>query len=346
MRRIHVNNIKNGVIVAAPIYAEQDKVLVHSGTVLNDAYIEKFLNLGIYYIFIEDEYSSEIGLDEYAQNKLIEACKYEVKDFLERYFSQGIHKLKAIEAVADEVITSALLNEKVLINLVDIRKMDEYTYAHSVNVCSMSVLIALKMGLKKEKVKEIAVAALLHDIGKNLVPADILNKREPLNHIEGLKVKQHVLYSYDAIQTIEGISEEAKMMILYHHERINGSGYPFHWKGEKIPLGARIIGLCDVFDAMTSIKVYKDAKTVLEAVEYVKEQSNSLFDSEMVAILVENVAIYPTGTGVMLSDHSKGIVIKQNRKYTNRPIIKGILEKKVIDLSKTDNLKIIGYCDI
>ncbi len=218
-------------------------------------YIESNLGKIIQDPFIQEEKKAGI---------IYEASKALVKDVLANP-SLGENIQRSKDMVANQV-SYILKGREAFLNLMRITSFDYYTYTHSVNVCTFSIALADQLGIKNEaNLKDLGLGALLHDIGKSKVSERILNKRAPLNRAEFEIVKKHPEWGIDAVKDNSLISEDARYPIIQHHERIDGSGYPNGVLGKHIHDFGRIIAVCDVFDALTTRRIYQDAMETFAA---------------------------------------------------------------------------------
>lgn len=354
MRRIFIDNLKGTEILAKPIYTEDDKILLSRGVSVKLSYIPKLKELGIDYVFIDDDISEDIEINDFIDEKTRRMCKNEVKNVITKYANTGKAEIDHIAEVASNVIEDVLTTQEVVINLQEIRKESEANYDHNVAVCGLSVLTAIKYGYTPEKAKELAVGALLHDLGKALIPEELLNKAEKLTPDEFDKLKKHVIHGYEAVKDETWLSAISKVVILTHHERINGSGYPFGWTSEKIHDSAKIVAICDVFDAMTHPKTYRPAYKIYEVIEYLEAMKGTLFDESIVNTFVKHIAVYPSGSGVVLSTHQVGIVLRQNPGLPTRPVVRLLKDEQgneledhiEVDLSKEKTIFISEIVEI
>ncbi|PKM51106.1 MAG: hypothetical protein CVV02_08125 [Firmicutes bacterium HGW-Firmicutes-7] len=354
MRRVFVDNLKGTEILAKPIYTANDMILLSQGIRVKRSYVGKLKELGIDYIYIEDAISEGIEIEDFIDERTRDLCKKEVKNVLEKFSTSGKVELDSIAQVAQNVIEDILSNKEVLVNISDIRREDEYTYSHSVNVCSLSVLTAVKRGYSPEKARDLAIGALLHDLGKVLIPDEILNKEDSLTAQEKEVFKQHVIHGYEAVKDEIWLSAISKVVILTHHERLDGSGYPFGWTGDKIHDSSKIVAICDVFDTMTNRRSNRDAYKIYEVVEYLTAMKGVLFDEEIVNTFTNYIAVYPSGSGVVTNKGDYCIVIKQNKSLPTRPIIRLIKNPdgepyenmKEIDLAKETTVFIVDTYEI
>jgi HD-GYP domain-containing protein (c-di-GMP phosphodiesterase class II) len=354
MRRLNVDLIKGNERLARPIYTSTDMTLLSQGVLVKKTYVSKLKELGIDYIYVEDELSKGVELHNIIEEETREKSKKEVKKVLERFSTQSKLDLSELIHSADDIIEEVLHQKEILINITDIRKKDEFIYGHSVNVCALSVLLGLKLGFNKKRVKDIAIGALLHDIGKVLIPNDILNKTESLTLKEEEEIRKHVIYGFEAIKDEVWLNPVSKVIVLTHHERVNGSGYPFKWSGDKIHDASKIVAICDVFDNLISNNLVGKPLKIYEAIEYLMNHQDQLFDSEILKCFIENVAIYPSGVGVITNTHEKGIVLRQNKKFPSRPVIRVIEDCdgtkvedwKEIDLTESLTTFIVDTIDL
>ncbi|MDF2803391.1 MAG: hypothetical protein K0S61_3294 [Anaerocolumna sp.] len=321
MRRVLLDSIKGHELLARDIITESGIVIISSGTIMKREYIKKLIELGINYIYINDEFSVGINVDDNIEIKIKDQCQDIVRTIIEKYSYQNNGDLEEIQSVAEQIIFDIVNEPEILFSISGVRRKNESTYSHSLNVCVLSVLLSLKMNLPKAKVREIAVGSLLHDIGYNMVPFDYLNYDYYISTKEEQKeLMKHVVYGYSAVIKETWLSMAAKDIILCHHERLDGSGYPFHKKADKIRLGSKIVAVCDVFDSYVYGFMVPKMK-VHHTIDYIVSQAGVKFDFEIVNCFIESVAAYPNGTIVITNEGEKGIVIKQNSKCPTRPVL-------------------------
>ncbi len=354
MRKISVSNLNGNEILARPIYLGIDTVLLGKGIILKKNYIQKLKELGIEYLYIEDEISQGIEINDYIKEQTRISGKEAVRKIIDKYSTSGKVDLDNIGLITTRIIDEILENKEVIVNLSDIRSKDEYNYAHNVNVCCLAVLTAVRLGISDDKIKEIAIGAILHDLGKARIPKDIIDRQEQLSEREYEVYKQHVTLGYEAVKEKKWLSSLSKVIILTHHERINGSGFPYGWTEEKIHEAVKIVSICDVFDTMTNKRLERDAYKTYEVIEYLMAMKGSLFDAQIVDVFINLIALYPSGSGIITNKNDYGIVVKQNQGLSTRPIIR--LLKNIngdsyppnmeIDLSKEHTVFIVDTYEI
>ena len=202
----------------------------------------------------------------------------------------------------EESFTAQLQDNQTIIGCVNIIKnVDEYTYAHCMNVGMLAVLIGRWLRLEEQQIKEVFETGILHDCGKYRVAPDVLNKKGGLSREEYGVAKKHVLYGFDLIKDSRDISDDVKMGVLTHHERIDGSGYPRALKDDKIPLFGKIIGVADVYDAMISERIYKRRQMPFVVMERMMREGIGKLDTEILFTFLNNIANYYMGALLKLS---------------------------------------------
>ncbi|MEB0134678.1 HD-GYP domain-containing protein [Actimicrobium sp. CCC2.4] len=223
---------------------------------------------------------------------------------------------KAIDAsnampLVEEIAASIMRNPGALIGLARLKTADDYTYMHSVAVCALMIALASQLKLDDETIRELGLAGLLHDIGKMAVPMTILNKPGKLTDDEFVSVKQHPAAGHAMLLAATGIGAIALDVCLHHHEKMNGSGYPHRLAGEQISLYARMGAVCDVYDAITSNRPYKQGWCPSESLSKMAEWSDGHFDPVVFQAFVRSIGIYPVGTLVRMESGRLGVVVEQ-----------------------------------
>lgn len=336
MKKVAVEQLKENTILAREILTSGGIVLIPKGTNLKKQYVERLKDLGITYVYIEEAAISEHERNE--EERIKEQCQETVRETLEKFSYLGNVELASIRDVAEEIITDILKEPEVLYSVSGIRNKTELIYSHSVNVCALSVLISMKMKLPKTKVRQVAIGSLLHDIGYSYIPGDLIyNLPEALSESERAELKKHVLYGYEATKQEKWLSATAKNIILYHHEELDGNGFPFHLSGDKIKIESRIVAVCDAFDRLV-YGVFCEPMKVHEALQQLMKYSETKLDFEVLKVFLESVAAYPNGTKVVTSKGEIGVVVRQNPKCPTRPVLR-MEDGTLVDL--TQELKIM-----
>jgi HD-GYP domain-containing protein (c-di-GMP phosphodiesterase class II) len=251
-----------------------------------------------------------------------------MRNILLKYSYHNDSELEDIKLVADEIIYDIMKEPEVIYNLASIRDKSDNTYSHSLNVCALSVILAIKLKIPKAKIRDIAIGCLLHDIGFTYIALDYHNLNlDTCSERDQKEIKKHIIYGYSAIEKMEWLSQTSKDIVISHHERLDGSGYPLHIKKDHIKIGSKIAAVCDEFDS----KVYGNLTTkikVHDAIDYIVSHAGVLFDFKVVKAFVDSVAAYPTGGLVMTNQDEIGIVLRQSPQCPTRPVIRIIKNKE------------------
>ncbi|MEW8625628.1 MAG: HD-GYP domain-containing protein [Candidatus Thiodiazotropha sp.] len=232
-----------------------------------------------------------------------------------------------VTPVVEEMLASIFRNQDAFLGLTRIRQMDQYTFEHSVSVSALMIAFAKKLQLDQATIWELGVGGILHDIGKLQVPEKILNKPGRLTDQEFEVMRGHVGFGYKLIDEAETIPRRARQVILQHHERLNGSGYPGRLSGEEISLYGKMAAIVDVYDAITSDRVYHKGKLPSVVLRQLVEWSGEgAFDAELVQRFIQCVGIYPVGSLVALESQRLAVVVASPQKALLNPVLKVIYD--------------------
>lgn len=338
MRLVPLECIRENSLLGKNIYTADGRVLLRAGVELTSIRLKKIKDLKIFYLYIIDEYSSaeiEDVIKPELRQKSISVIKEVFSDIerissvhkfekrkLSEYSQKEQNYFNSINQVAEELLENVLSNKNVLLSLVDIKNMDNYTYAHCVNVAVISIIIGISLSLSKQNLIYLCMGALVHDIGKAFIPHEILQKPGKLTTEEFQVIKDHPKLGYDFLTQFYSLSAHIKLIVLQHHERFDGLGYPDGTTGNKISYLARIVSIADVYDALTSDRPYKRAMCPSDALEYIMSNAGTLFDYDIVNVFCKVIIPYPKGTIVSLSNGDIGIVEETLPNFPLRPIVK------------------------
>lgn len=352
MRRIAIEHLQPGMIVARTVYSDDGFVLLSSGSVIKERYIFQLEKFNIASIYVEDSLLPDIEVEDIISEKTrIEAVKT-VKDMLgtiKREASSGrflvVHSKKLAKTIQN-IIKDILSNKSLMVNLIDIRSTDSYTFGHSVNVAVLSVLTGIAMGLSESCLYHLGIGAILHDVGKVLVPAEILNKPAALTPEEYKVIQRHSEFGFSIVERHSRISALSKRIIYEHHEKFDGTGYPQGLKGSDIHPFSQIVGMADMFDALTADRVYRKGFLPHEAYELLAGSGGRLFDYELVKVFLSHIAAYPVGTVVKLNTGEIGVVTDTPKGLSTRPTVRVLFQhdklvKEPYELKLAENLRVL-----
>ena len=345
MKLCKVSDIVGNEKLARPIMTSNYQELLAAGTVIKPEYISKIIQLGIEEVFIEDEKINPTQV-MILREDVEDLFKEKVRSVMERHVYSDNSELEELTKTADNIISNILENDELVEQIYDIRERDADIYEHSISVCSLAVLIAAKHKIANEIIHDMGVASLFHDIGLRYLDFEYANQSiEELDEKRLKEYRKHPAYGYSSLEKEEWISERARNMILQHHERLDGSGYPLHAKD--FDEATEILQVCDTFDEMICGIGCKRSR-VYEAVEYMKVAKNTLFSEKVVNSLLDFTAVYPAGTVVVLNSGEMGVVIRQNKQFPERPVLrivkdtsgKAVEEEVICDLLEARNVYI------
>ena len=248
---------------------------------------------------------------------------------------------EAAGELVDEISSSVMRNPGALISLARLKTADDYTYMHSVAVCALMVALARQLGQDEATTRELGMAGLLHDLGKALMPMDVMNKPGKLTDEEFAIIKSHPEAGPKMLLEGSGVGEIPLDVVLHHHEKMDGSGYPKRFKADQISLYAKMGAVCDVYDAITSNRPYKAGWDPAESIRKMAEWCNGHFDERVFQAFVKCLGIYPIGALVRLASGRLGVVMEQSEHSLLTPIVKVFFSTKarthiapeIVDLS-------------
>jgi putative nucleotidyltransferase with HDIG domain len=358
MRLVATTSVDEGALLGKAIINDQGKILLNVGARLEGKILNRLLEFGIDYIYIKDHDTDDLILVNSISDPIrVNAIKTIGETFKQIQLDTKVSHsfVLAQSAKKFKKLISLLLEElqrsKELLNLLsDVFIHDHYIFSHSLNVTLYALAIGIEMKLSPKELEQLGLGAILHDVGKMKVPEEILSKPGRLTGEEFQIIKAHAEEGFQLLRNIPEISLIVAHCAFQHHERLNGSGYPRGLKGDDIHLFGRILGVADVFDAVTSNRVYRPAMLPHEGLEILYSGSGNLFDSKVVDAFRRAVAIYPVGLTVILSDGRKGVVAAQNPGLSERPVVRVLegngkrVEPYEIDLKVNLSIMIVS-CD-
>ena len=351
---VRTSSLKTGMKVDQSIIDKTRRVLIARGTILDPYLIDALKRLGINGVYIREGEDAEpvilgnnVSESEEAKkviDKLTVADRTRVTltESVKKRVHEGISYLYSNTDAADfadtsKSIASELLkaidgNDALAIDISMLKVSDEYTFKHSVDVATMAMVVAKKMGYSEEEVYDVGVAGLLHDLGKAKVPPEILNKPGKLTEEEFEIMKKHSFHSYCILKDNKGIRDSVKLAVLQHHEKINGQGYPMGLMAPQISKYAKILTVVDIYDALVTDRPYKAAFSQRDAVEMLMAMTYEL-DMDALKGFLGSVILYPVSCIVQLSNGESARVVENYTDYILRPKVVGLQSGRVYDLA-------------
>lgn len=340
-----------GMVIDQSIIDSTNRVLVHRKTPLDEYMIASLKKLGIGGVYIregeEDETEDNIETSpEVAEKiekiKVADKAKIKLSESVKARVSEGIQYLysnpnsegftSAANSISNDLMKAISENDAIAVDISTLKVSDEYTFKHSVDVASMSMIIAKKQGMDQKQVYQIGISGLLHDLGKSEIPNEVLNKPGKLTDEEFTIMKNHPLFGYNILKDKADIAPEVKMGVLQHHEKTNGRGYPLGLDNQRIHLYARILSVADIYDALVTERPYKNAFSPRDAVEMIMAMTGEL-DFGMIQSFLDSVILYPVDSVVSLSTGERAKVVQNNPGYPMRPKVVALKTGKVYDLA-------------
>lgn len=328
MRLIALWALRPGMVVGRRVYDAHGFLLLNAGVALEKEYIQSLKRIGLRAIYIDDPLIPDVViedviLEETRQKalKLVRDSLRDLKQARSRKIGAVLSMNKEFSVLLDDIVSQLLVNRNLTVNLADIRSTDEHTFVHSVNVAVLSIVIAISMGKPRTDLINLGLGAFLHDIGKTLFPLNILNKPHSLCASELEEIRKHPCNGCELVKKQLLINNTAMNVIEQHHERIDGTGYPYGLKGDAIASFSRICSVADVYEALTSDRLYRPAYLPHQALE-ILDAENAGFDPDTLRHFYRHIAAYPVGTIVGLNNGAIGVVVYNAAGYPASPKVR------------------------
>jgi HD-GYP domain-containing protein (c-di-GMP phosphodiesterase class II) len=363
-RYVRTRSLKDEMIIDQSIIDRAGRILIARNTVLDAYHIMSLLKMGVPGIYIREGEEDDVPImtdnqepviDEAVKNKIDkntiqDRAKVKLSESVKARVAEGIQYLyndtssdsftSTTKNITDDLMRAITDNDAVAVDISALKVSDEYTFKHSVDVATMSMIVGRKYGLGDNEIYELGISGLLHDVGKSKIPNEILNKATRLTDEEFAMMKQHSLFGYGILKEKYDLSNSIKLGVLQHHEKMNSTGYPMGVSSDKINLFARIISVADIYDALVTERPYKKPFSPRDAVELIMSMTEEL-DINVMRSFLESVILYPVGTDVELSTGEKARVIENNSKFVLRPKVIGLTTGNIYDLSEISNANIV-----
>ncbi|MCH5265095.1 MAG: HD-GYP domain-containing protein [Lachnospiraceae bacterium] len=331
-----------------------DRTLIARGTLLDEYLIDGLKKRGVPGVYIrEGEEEPEPEKPEIPLPPLVrhniektrkeDPAKVKLSESVKKRVSEGVQYLYSnsdsqqftdtTARITNDLMSAINDNEALAVDISVLKTSDEYTFKHSVDVATMSMIIAKKQGLPQKDIYNIGIAGLLHDMGKSKIPLEILNKPARLNEDEFAIMKQHSALGYEILKDKKEFSKVIPVAVLQHHEKMNGKGYPLGCAADQITSYAKILSVADVYDALVTERPYKKSFSQRTAVEMIMSMTEELDITAMRSFL-SSVILYPVDSIVQLSNGEEAKVVKNNESSILRPTVVGLTSGKIYDLAE------------
>lgn len=324
MLELPVAKLESGMRLARDVILRDGRILLLKGFTIKPRYIQKLEAYKVKTVFIEEVL---VPIEKIDEERIYEDAFTNIKNVMESVRCGDIADIRILRDTVDEMVRYILNDDVVFMALTGIRDIDNYTFLHCVDVCIYSVITAKALNMTTDEIKEVAMAAILHDIGKCKIPLDILNKPDKLNDDEFFIIKNHAIYGMDIIKNTPGLTAKISKIVCQHHEKWDGSGYPLGLKNFDIDRSARIVSVADVYDALTANRIYRKRFMPHEAAEYLLAQSETHFDPKILKVFIDSIAVYPEGIVVMLNTGEIAKVLPAKGILSMRPRVSVITKK-------------------
>jgi len=346
--------LQRGMKIDQSIVDGTNRVLIARGAILEDFMIKGLLKLGISGVYIregEEEIDESLADDEPVPEATLRKIEHlRVEDRVSVNISESVRARVAegvtflynntdseqlvdtTKDITDDLMKAIDENDAIAVDISTLKVSDEYTFKHSVDVATMAMIVAKKLGMSREDIYDIGIAGLLHDIGKSKIPNEILNKPGTLTEEEYEIMKRHSVYGYRILQENKDIKNSIKVAVLQHHEKINGNGYPLGVEAEQISAFAKILTVVDIYDALVTERPYKEGFSPRDAVEMLMAMTAEL-DIVSLRGFLGSVILYPVGTTVMLSNGERARVVENYEEAIMRPKVVGLKTGRIYDLA-------------
>jgi len=316
------------MILGKAFYGNLGSFLLKKHAVLTDSLVRRIRNLGYSGLYIAEDFSDGIEPDFLVSDDLKSSTASAVRTFMSVIETNSSSDSALIKSADDimglvrTLVDEILGSNNAVVNIIDLKSYDLYTYQHSVNVAVLSGVIGAAMSIPKNQIIDLVSSAIFHDIGKMFVSKEVLNKPGALNKQEIAEIQNHPALGAIFLRDRLSFNPAIYTPVERHHERYDGLGYPQGISGDGIGLHAQVIAMTDAFDAITSKRPYHDAIMPHEGCEYIMGNAGRHFDPKAVDVFFRTVAPFPVGVSVRLSNGLEGIVYKNYPNFPMRPIIK------------------------
>ncbi len=341
MRRVKVDEQIVGKFSAKTIHSRTGSApLVRRGTRIRPSMVVSLQQRGIDAIWVMDELFPDLEVQEVVRDDTANVTRRCLEDIFKTAResaaptqAQALRLSAALKSMVDDI----LHNDDVVVNVAHLRTWDNYTFEHSVQVAILSVLVGKHLMMTEDQLVRLGTGAILHDVGKVMVPQEILQKPSSLSDEEFDIVKQHARLGWDLVHDgFQSIMPTSSIVVLQHHERLDGSGYPSGLKGEEIYVFSRVVAAADVFDAVRAERRYRPLHAPRRVLQIMQEEAGPKLDAAAVQALLGHVAIIPVGEIVRLTNGLLGAVTGLNAGEPLQPRVTVVADDRNVPIAREE----------
>lgn len=333
MRFVTFEHVTKGMILGRPVYNDNGNILIRDGAEISDAALKHLEPLGLQGLYIKEEGFDDVVIEDVVPEKL-RSMAYDA-------LAKGDYSLCV--SLAKSFVSEIRSTHNPSFDLLDLKTFKNYEYHHCVSVAIYSIGLGIKLGLNEEQLDNLAVAGILHDIGKFDVKKRVLNSKQIYNDKQMDEMMKHPMYSYEEVKENPNVSSVSRNAILFHHENLDGSGY-YGIGEEKLGTLPRILRIIDTYDALTATRRHRPAFFPDFAFRSLVQDAGKIYDTEIVRTFVNSFPMYPLGFTVRLGNGEEGVVVAQTEDV-ERPKIR-LLKGGAINLLKDSDYKSIEIKEI
>ena len=328
MQRVSVGFLEAGMVAARNVHSAEGRLLVTKDTVLSEAMVANIQKTSLGSIYVRNPLFQDIEAEEVVTEDNRRKAVMALKSAVTAYQKTKVLDIQPLKKVLRELVVEIIRNRDSMIHQLDMRTYQDYIYAHSVNTCVLSVLIAVNLDYPEGKLTDLALGTMLHDIGMMMLPDALLMKMGNLTPEESKQVQQHPEDGFNILRTVREIPITVAHIAYQHHERVDGTGYPRNLTADKILEFAKVAAVADTFDALVSDRPYRKGMVPHEAYEVMMALADSYVDRDILHLFLTHVAIYPVGSVVQLDNGQHGVVTKVLPRLQTRPQVRLLTDQQ------------------
>jgi len=328
---ILVDFLKPGMVLAGDLFSKEGIFIWPAKKPITQSVIDELKKKGIRELYYTKNINKDLSqnMPPMFSEEIKEEAKEAIYNILEQVKKDEKVNVEEVRNVIEKLFKEMISKlGKAVINLSIVKNYDEYTYTHLINVTILSMFFSKFLGASDFVIKEVGMGAILHDIGKVKIPTSILHKPGELTEEELKIMKKHPIIGYFAIKDEPTVSTYAKKIVLFHHERFDGNGYPLGLKFDRIGRYPQIVSLADVFDALTSERPYKPSMSIPQTLNFIMKKSGIYFEPLLAQKFIMEMSKlyglpspYAIGSFVLLNTGEKAVITQKDSEYTLRPTV-------------------------